>query len=237
MSRLPPAQCPGSAPAARRHRAPDRLRPVLVHHPRTVVTRRAKCRVLKAVRKVRRWVRLFWVVVELARLFAAVAVLKLKRAYEERAGDTIYDYRWPTIDVAQKELFHGPKSGLNIVTWSRVCRKPQSLQGIKWRLLVDLRLLTTCRVRNHEYGKTGELTREVWFQKRLKKLFQAHVGGRLLAEYQETAPDVYLGDKSSRRAAEILAQHEGVTRRRFKTAVHYMELRAKRRAKHRLTRE
>ena len=95
------------------------------YYPRTVVSRRAKCCVLKAVRNVRSGMRLFRLIIEVARLFTAIAVLEFERAYKKGTGNTVYDYRWSTVDIAQKELFNSPKSGLDIVTWRGVGAKTQ----------------------------------------------------------------------------------------------------------------
>ena len=81
-------------------------------------------------------------------------------------------------------------------------------------------------------GKPGNKRASRWFQQRLKKLFETHVRGRLFAEDQKPPANVYLRDETGRRAAEILAEHQGVTRHRYKAALRHMELRAKRRAKH-----
>lgn len=180
--------------------------------------------------------RFFRLVVEVTSLFAAVSIFKLKSSNQKRARGPVYHYRGTTVDVAQKELFNGPKPRLNVVTWSSISRKPKSLQSIKWRLFVDLRFLTSCWISDHEDWEAGELTREVRFQQRLKKLFNPHVGRRLLPDDKEAPPHVYLAYQTSRRASEILANHQGVSSYALKAAIHNMELRAKRRTKNRLAR-
>src|SRR5271166_1131458 len=166
-----PDSSPRSSPHPDRHARAGLSRLAVRYDPRRVIARRAQCCVLKAVRKIRCGVRFFWLVVEVSRLLAAVAILKLQCSYKERASMSVNNYRWAPVDVAQKELFNGPKPRLNVVTWRSVSGKSKSLEGVKWRLLIDLRLLAAGWIGNHEYGEAWEAARELGFQKRLKKLF------------------------------------------------------------------
>ena len=81
-------------------------------------------------------------------------------------------------------------------------------------------------------GNPGNSRASEWLKQCLKKLFKTHIRGRLFAEDKQPPADVYLRDETSRRAAEVLANHKGIPRHRYKAALRHMELRAKRRAKY-----
>ena len=176
-----------------------------------------------------------WFVVKVARLFAAVAIIKFQRAYQDRALVAIYDDRWATIDVTQKELFDSPKPWINIVGWRGVGFKTKSIQRVEWRLLIDLRLLTTGWVADHKNSRAREAARQSWAKVGVHELFQAHIRRGLLPEDEKTAARIYLRNKSRRRASEILGNHQRVTIGQLKyAAAHDMKVRLEGRAEDRL---
>src|SRR5580704_464249 len=116
-------------PAALWH---DPFRPgfVLRHDGRRVVTRGPEGRVLKAVRYVGSWMRLFGFVVELPRLLAAIAVLEFQSLYEHWAGPPVDEYCWTRRNVTQEELFHCSEPWFYIVSRSSVAFKTQPLKAV-----------------------------------------------------------------------------------------------------------
>jgi hypothetical protein len=178
--------------------------------------------------------RLLRLIVEVSRLFATVTILELQCAYEKGTRHTVYKDRWATIDIAQKELFNSSESRFDIVSWGGIGAETESLECVKRGLLTDLRLLTAGWVPYNEDREPRERTRKGWFEQGLEKLLKPHICRRLFTEYEQSAAHVDLSDETRWRAAEILANHQGVPRHRYKAALRYMKLRAKRRAEDRL---
>jgi hypothetical protein len=175
-------------------------------------------------------------VLKIARLFAAVTIIKLQRPYQEWTPLRIDHDRWPPLDVAQKDLFDGPKARINVVRWGRISSKPHSLESIEWRLLVDLRLLSAGWICDYKRWGAWKLPGQAGAKDRVYELLKPHVGRGLLSKNKKSASRVYLTYKGSRRAAEVLANHNGISLGDFKRAArHNMELRAKAGAKDGLT--